>query len=174
MAGSIEIYAGSLEGKLHEYQPIEILRVKQTEEDTIWNDVIRKYHYLGYDKMIGQRIKYIATYKNKLIAAISYNRASLRVGVRDAYIGWNEHQKLEGLNKVVNSNRFLILPWVKIKNLASHILSRTLKLLRKDWYELYGVELFLAETFVEIEKYKGTCYLAANWKHIGETKGYGK
>jgi len=174
MEQKIEIKAEAIEGKLHEYQPLEIIKVNGTEHETLWDEIIRKYHYLGYENMIGQRIKYLVLYLSTPIAAISYNRASLRVGVRDTYIGWNEKQKLEGLHQVVNNNRFLILPWVKIKNLASHLISRTLKLLKKDWYELYNTEVFLVETFVNNEMYKGTCYLAANWKYLGTTKGYGK
>ena len=170
---NIEINTNSLEGKLHEYQPIQIIRVNRTEHEAIWNETVKKYHYLGYDKMIGQRVKYLVLHKNTLIAAVSYNRASLHIGARDAYIGWNEQQKHSGQYQAVTNNRFLILPWVKIKNLASHILSRTLKLLKKDWNELYGIKPFIVDTFVS-EKHKGTCYLAANWKYLGETKGYGK
>ena len=173
MGQELEISTQAIEGKLNEYQPMEIIIANRTPNEALWDEMIRKYHYLGYDKMIGQRIKYLVFHKNTPIAAISYNRASLRVGVRDAYIGWAEKQKLSRLHEIINNNRFLILPWVKIKNLASHLISRTLKLLRKDWYELYGTMPFLAETFVDA-KYKGTCYIAANWKHLGLTKGYGK
>jgi len=174
MERKIEIKVEAIEGKLHEYQPLEIINVNGTENEALWDELIRKYHYLGYEKMIGQRIKYLVLYSSAPIAAISYNRASLRVGVRDTYIGWNEEQKLAGLQHIVNNNRFLILPWVRIKNLASHLLSRTLKLLQKDWYRLYKTKLIIAETFVDNKKYKGTCYLAANWKYLGTTKGYGK
>lgn len=163
-----------MEGTLRDFQPLEIINVNQTEQEVLWDEAVRRYHYLGYDKMIGQRIKYLVLYENVPIAAISYNRASLRIGVRDTFIGWDEKYKLENLNLVVNNNRFLIMPWVKIKNLASHLLSRTLKLLEKDWYTLYGTVPFLAETFVDCSRYKGTCYLAANWKYLGTTKGYGK
>jgi SRSO17 transposase len=170
----IEIDTQAIEGKLHEYQPIEIVNVNRTELESLWDEIVRKYHYLGYEKMIGQRIKYLVLYLNTPIAAISYNRASLRVGVRDVFIGWKEEQKSTKLPQIVNNNRFVILPWVRIKNLASYLLSRTLKLLRKDWYELYNTIPFLVETFVDNEKYKGTCYLAANWIYLGTTKGFGK
>jgi hypothetical protein len=118
MERKIEIKTQAMVGKLHEYQPLEIINVSRTPDEVLWDEMMRKYHYLGYDKMIGQRIKYLVLYQNTPIAAISYNRASLRVGVRDAYIGWDEKQKLSRLHQVVNNNRFLILPWVKIKNLA--------------------------------------------------------
>jgi len=173
MKTEIQICTQTLEGKLHEFQPLEILKVDHTAYEAVWDKMIREYHFLGYDSMIGQRIKYLVLYKDRPIAALSYNRASLRVGVRDSYIGWDEQKKLQNLHRVVNNNRFLIAPWIRIKNLASHLLSRTLKLLQKDWYALYGAHPFLAETFVD-SRYIGTCYLAANWKYLGTTKGYGK
>ena len=173
MNSGIQLCYRELEGKLHEYKPLEILQVDHTDYETIWDDLIRKHHFLGYDKMIGQRIKYLVLYESVPIAALSFNRATLRVGARDEFIGWDEKEKLRELHRVVNNNRFLILPWVRIKNLASHLLSRTLRQLQKDWYKVYGTRLLLAETFVD-ERYKGTCYSAANWKCLGMTKGYGK
>jgi len=170
----ITINTERLEGKLCDYQPIEITRVIQTDEETLWDETVRQYHYLGYGKMIGQRIKYLIHYNNKLIGAISFNRASIKIKSREEFIGWDERQKLAYLHQVANNNRFLILPTVRIKNLASHILSRTLKLLQKDWKNQYSTELFMVETFVDREKHKGICYLAANWKYLGETKGFGK
>lgn len=174
MERNIVISNRAMEGKLHEFQPLEIVNVNRTELEAIWDELIRRYHYLGHGKTIGQRIKYLVLYESVPIAALGYNRASMRVGVRDTFIGWDEKQKLDRLHQVVNNNRFLILPWIKIKNLASHLLSRTLKSLPKDWYESYGTVPFLVETFVDCTKYKGTCYLAANWKYLGTTKGYGK
>ena len=173
MKTDIQICTQMLEGKLHEFQPLDILRVDHTPYEAVWDKLIREYHFLGYVNMIGQRIKYLVLYEGRPIAALSYNRASLRVGARDGYIGWDEREKLQNLHRVVNNNRFLIAPWIRIKNSASHLLSRTLKRLPTDWYELYGVWPFLAETFVD-GRHKGTCYQAANWQHLGKTKGYGK
>jgi SRSO17 transposase len=136
--------------------------------------MVRTYHYLGYHQMIGPRIKYLACHRDAPIAALSYNRAALRVGARDRYLGWDEEQRLKLLSHVVNNNRFLILPWVHIRYLASHLLSRTLKLLLKDWPALFGVEPYLVETFVDTNKYRGTCYMAANWLYLGETQGFSK
>jgi SRSO17 transposase len=108
------------------------------------------------------------------IAALSYNRAALRVSERDGYLGWDEEQRMKLLSHVVNNNRFLIPPWVHIRYLASHLLSRTLKLLLKDWPVLFGAEPYLVETFVDTDKYRGTCYRAANWRYLGETQGFSK
>lgn len=174
MNGDFHLDARPLIGKLHEFQPLVVVNVNKTELEPVWDYMVRNYHYLGYDNMIGPRIKYLVLYKDTPIAALSYNRASLTVGVRDSFIGWDNQQKHELLTHVVNNNRFLILPWVKIKYLASHLLSRTLKMLRIDWPLLYGSIPYLVETFVDQEKYKGTCYQAANWSYLGETKGFGK
>ena len=166
--------ARPLTGKLKEFQPLSVLNVNKTEMEPVWDYMVRSYHYLGYDNMIGPRIKYLVLFKDTPIAALSYNRATLTVGVRDSYIGWDTRQKHKLLKHVVNNNRFLILPWVKIKNLASHLLSHTLKMLREEWPLLYGSTPYLVESFVDRDKYKGTCYQAANWRYLGETKGFAK
>jgi hypothetical protein len=174
MNGDFYLDARPLIGKLKEFQPLEIHNVNKTQLEPIWDYMVKNYHYLGYDNMIGPRIKYLVLYKDTPIAALSYNRASLTVGVRDSFIGWDTRQKHDLLPHVVNNNCFLILPWIKIKNLASHLLSRTLKMLRNDWPLLYGCTPYLVETFVDLEKYRGTCYQAANWSYLGETKGFAK
>ncbi len=164
----------ALTGKLQDYQPLEIKIVNNSGTEALWNHMVSKYHYLGGSTMIGPRIKYLVFYQNRPIAALSYNRASLKIGVRDAFIGWDKDQKRHCLKYVVNNNRFLILPWVKIRYLASHLLSQTLKMLKKDWPERFSMEPYLVETFVDASKYAGTCYKAANWIYLGETKGFGK
>jgi SRSO17 transposase len=164
----------ALTGNLQDYMPLEIAIVNNSDLEPIWDYMVRSYHYLGCEKMIGPRIKYLVLYKKTPIAALSYNRASFKVGVRDAFIGWNAHQKNHCLKHVVSNNRFLILPWVKIRYLASHLLSRTLKRLKNDWFERFNVEPYLVETFVDSNKYKGTCYRAANWLYLGETRGFSK
>ena len=161
-------------GSVKDFKPLEILIVNKTEKEAIWNWMVKHHHYLGYEKTIGPRIKYLVLYSGIPIAALSYNRAALKIGVRDDFIGWNQEQKQAQLKHVVSNNRFLILPWVKIKNLASHLLSQTLKMLTKDWPAMFGDKPYIVETFVDREKYKGTCYIAANWTYLGETKGYGK
>ncbi len=170
----ISIDSRSITGKLKEYLPLDITIANKTELEPLWDHIVRKYHYLSYEKMVGPRIKYLVCYKGTPIAALSYNRASFKITVRDEYIGWNQQQKKHCLKYVVNNNRFLILPWVQINNLASYLLSRTLKMLRNDWLQLFGVEPCLVETFVDLSKYRGTCYRAANWLYLGETGGFAK
>ena len=163
-----------LAGSLKEFQPITIRLVNRTDLEPVWDHMVRTYHYLGFHRMIGPRIKYLAYHGDTPVAALSYNRAALRVGARDSYLGWDDEQRLKLLSHVVNNNRFLILPWVRIRYLASHLLSRTCKLLLKDWPVLFGDEPYLVETFVDTDKYRGTCYRAANWRYLGETRGFSK
>jgi hypothetical protein len=144
--------------------------VYKTPMEPLWDYMVKKYHYLGYDKMFGPRLKYLVFCKDRPIAAISFNQAALQVGVRDCFIGWDKEQKHKFLPQIVNNNRFLVLPWVRVKNLASHLLSKAVSMLKIDWNKLYKKEPLLIETFVDKQHYKGTCYLAANWKYLGETE----
>jgi SRSO17 transposase len=160
-------------GKLKDYQPLVFLMVNGTNEENIWDQMVCTWHYLGYENMIGPRLKYLVLFRDNPIAAISFNRAALRVGVRDAYLRWSDSCRHDLLPHVVNNNRFLILPWVRIKNLASHILAKSLHRLKTDWFPLYGVKPYAVETFVD-QRYPGICYKAANWCYLGETRGFGK
>jgi SRSO17 transposase len=161
-------------GNVEDYRPLTFKIVNKNVLEPLWDKLIRNFHYLGFGKMIGQNIKYLVLAGDRPVAALSYNRASFRIGARDAYIGWSEEGRRQYLKFVVCNHRFLILPWVKIKNLASHVIARSLRILRTDWKEKFDCEPRLVETFIDSERYNGTCYLAANFKHIGETKGYGK
>lgn len=163
-----------LQGELNGFQPIQIVLVNRTNLEHTWDRLVRQHHYLGYEKMFGPRIKYLALYQNRPLAAISFNRAALKVGVRDRFIGWDDTRKQQLIQHIACNNRFLILPWVRIPNLASHLLSHTLRLLRHDWFHLYGSQLFLVETFVDSDRYAGTCYKAAGWQCVGETQGFAK
>jgi hypothetical protein len=123
-----------LTGRASEYQPLKFVMVNGSSEEWLWGEMVSRWHYLGYKKMIGQRIKYLVYWREIPISAISFNRASLHVGVRDRWLGWDEETRNELLPHVVNNNRFLILPWIRIKNLASHILSQSLQLLEKTGF----------------------------------------
>jgi len=161
-------------GNITELNEIQIVDVCGTENEQLWNDMIHTYHYLGLGKIIGPRIKYLAVCEGKAIAAIGFNRASKAIGVRENYIGWDLQQRHELLKNIVDNTRFLILPWIKIKNLASNLLSKSEKMLRRDWERRYGEKPCVLETFVDGSKYRGTCYYAANWQYLGETRGFGK
>lgn len=161
-------------GVIHEFRPLSYVLVNGTEDEKVWDYMVQQWHYLGYERMIGPRLKYLVLYSDTPIAALSFNRASLRVRARDQWIGWDDEGRHKLLPHVVNNNRFLILPWIRIKNLASHILAQSIRLLQLDWLRLYGVTPYAVETFVDFNRYKGTCYKAANWHYVGETRGFGK
>ncbi|MDR0620602.1 MAG: DUF4338 domain-containing protein [Deltaproteobacteria bacterium] len=164
-----------MEGELGDFPgPVKFIKVDETRLEPFWNKMVREHHYLGYESVIGSRVKYIVALGDKVIGAICFCSAAYKLGLRDKYIGWDEVTKLATLPHLVNNNLFLILPWVKIRNLASHVLSQSLKRLRLDWEKWYGVEPYMAETFVDSEKYSGTCYIAANWIRRGQTKGFGR
>jgi len=174
MAKKIDIQQEPVTGTIRGLPEIKIVCVDQTSLEEVWDYMVREYHYLGCQKIIGPRIKYLVLTQDRPIAALSYNQASLSLGVREEYVGWDSTQKQQLLPHMVNNNRFLILPWVKVKNLASHLLSQTLKMLKKDWFIKYGYVPYMAETFVDLNRNKGICYRAANWVYLGQTKGFSK
>jgi len=162
-------------GELSEYPgAVRIHKVDETKWEVLWDTLVREHHYLGYEGQIGGRVKYIVTLGKQIVGAISFCSATYRLGPRDDYIGWNEEDRISQQQHLVLNNRFLILPWIRVNNLASHILSKSLRQLREDWEKQYEVTPYMIETFVDREKYLGTCYIAANWVYLGVTKGYSR
>ena len=162
-------------GELSEHQgTVRLHKVDETKWEVFWNALVREYHYLGYEGQIGARVKYIITLGKQIVGAISFCSASYRLGPRDDYVGWSEEVRVSNQQHILSNNRFLILPWIRINNLASHILSKSLRQLREDWEKQYEVTPYMIETFVDREKYLGTCYIAANWVYLGVTKGYSR
>ena len=139
-----------------------------------WNFYMQQYHYLGLKWLGGKSLRYIAHIKGQWVALLGWSSASKNCGAREGYIGWSGEKKYRRLRFVANNSRFLILPWVSQKNLASKVLSLNLKRLGADFEMIYGHPLYLAETFVDESRFKGTCYKAANWKHIGYSEGYSR
>jgi len=164
----------ALVGSVNDLGKIRIINVSNTENEKLWDDMIRKYHYLGLGKIIGPRLKYLVLHNEKAIAAIGYNRAAKSIGVRESYIGWDNQQRLALLKNVVNNMRFLILPMIRIKNLASYLLSKSIKMMCIDWEVRYGEKPYIVESFVDGSQYNGTCYLASSWQYLGETRGFSK
>mgnify|MGYP001061603971 CR=1 FL=1 len=134
-------------------------------------DLVKQYHYLGYQNLLGHRLKYLALSGTHPVAALSWSAAALKVGVRDRFIGWSEEQKKTYLDRIANNSRFLIFPWVLVPHLASHVLSLNIRRLARDWEQQFHHPLWLLETFVDPSRFKGTSYKAANWKGIGQTLG---
>jgi SRSO17 transposase len=164
-----------LEGDIGDFtEPVQLLKVDETKWEPFWDGIVRDHHYLGYESVIGGRLKYLITLGARVVGAISFCSAAYKLGPRDKFIGWDEPTRLAMLPHLVCNNRFLIFPWIKVGNLASHVLSMSLKRLRTDWERQYEVEPYMVETFVDGERFLGTCYIADNWIRLGETKGYGR
>ena len=151
-----------------------VVRPVRQEELFRWNSYMQGYHYLGLRWIGGQSLRYIALLDGDWVALLGWGSASKNCGVRDAHIGWSGEKKYKRLLFIANNMRFLILPWIRQKNLASKILSLNLKRLSSDYQRVYGHPVYVAETFVDESRYKGTCYKASNWVHVGYTKGYSR
>ncbi len=151
------------------------LRVVDTRRDSsLWNELIERYHYLGYKPLAGAQSRYLAYHDQDLLAALGFGAAAWKLAPRDRFIGWSTHERERNLHLIVNNARFLILPWVTARNLASRLLAMVAKRLPQDWQCRYGYEPLLLETFVERERFHGTSYRAANWIDVGQTQGRGK
>ena len=148
-----------------------IIRPINSNEVRLWKGLCAKYHYLGFNRMAGESILYLAEQKGEWLALLAWGAAAFQLKARDKYIGWSAKLKWQRLNYLANNWRFLILPGVKVKNLASHILAKNIKRLSQDWLMRYNHPIYLLETFVDSTRFKGTCYQASNWKYLGETHG---
>ncbi len=162
-----------LECELKALMPIELSIVKEAEEVSLWNEYVERYHYLGYKHPIGTYLRYfIRSQKTgQILGCLIFSSSPWALADRDQWIGWTKKDRKQRLNLVINNNRFLILPWVKVNNLASKALSLASKQIQKDWKDEHNYSPVLLETFVDTNKYEGTCYRAANWKCIGQTSG---
>jgi hypothetical protein len=143
-------------------------------QERLWNEYVERYHALGYGVPVGPHIKYLVSLEGTPIACLSFASASWRLEARDRWVGWSDPQRRRNLRFVVNNTRFLILPWIHARNLASRLLALAARRLRDDWLDRYGLRPLLIETFVDTTRYAGTCYRAANWVLVGHTKGRGR
>jgi len=160
---------------LSELSDIEIAIVSRaTRASAIWNEMIARFHYLGYTPASGAQLRYLVTTAGRPVAAISFAASAWALEDRDNYIGWSRGQRQARLHLVVGNPRFLVAPWVHVPHLASHLLGTITRRLRGDWQDRYGYMPLLVETFVEVGRHAGTCYQAANWIRVGATKGRGK
>lgn len=139
-----------------------------------WNEYIDRYHYLGYQPLPGAQLRYVARANDRILALLGFGAAAWKTAPRDRFIGWTVEQRKRWLHLIINNARFLILPWVHCRNLASRLLSMTVRRLADDWQQRYRYRPVLVETFVETPRFRGTCYKAANWIYLGNTQGRGK
>lgn len=159
--------------KLRELYPVELEIVKDKDIAALWKQYVSRYHYLGYKKPFGYRLRYFIKSERGRLGCILFSGAAKSMGARDLWIGWTEKQRLNNLAWVINNSRFLIFPWVRVKNLASHVLGQISRQIRLHWQESWGYSPALMETFVDPVYYQGTCYRAANWQYLGMTTGQG-
>jgi len=153
---------------------LHLEQVLDRKASHLWNEYIDRYHYLGYQPLPGAQLRYFAKANGKVLALLGFGAAAWKTAPRDNFIGWTPEQRERNLHLVVNNARFLILPWVMSKNLASRLLGMATRILADDWEQRYAYRPVLAETFVEVQRFAGTCYKAANWTCLGETTGRGK
>ena len=161
------------EAAVHELEDLRLQRVDGTDS-ALWNEYIDRYHYLGYKPLPGAQLRYFASAGDRLVGLLGFGAAAWKTGPRDAWIGWSREQRQRNLGGVVNNARFLILPWIRVASLASKLLAMASRVLPQDWEGRYGYRPVLLETFVEAERFAGTCYRAANWTCVGQTQGRGK
>jgi hypothetical protein len=172
---TVQIDQSPIEGNLSELRPIELLQVRRTPLQKLYNSLIEQYHYLGYTRPVGEHLEYLAFAQGRVVACLGWCSAPRHIGCRDRYLGWSQEQRLKNLYRIVINTRFLVLPWVKVPHLASHLLGLMARRIPQDWQEIYHHEVVWLETFVDPERgFLGTCYKAANWTYLGQTTGRGK
>jgi len=168
-----EIDTASIECSLRDLGPLEFRLVRRTPEEAIFNGLIEHYHYLHYTQPVGEQLKFMVFAGDRPVACLAWSSAARHLGPRDRFIGWSREARRRNIRFIAYNSRYLVLPWVRIPCLASHILGRMAQLVPRDWERIYGHAVYYLETFVDPER-KGTCYRAANWIALGWTTGRGK
>jgi hypothetical protein len=163
-----------LKADLAAIRPLEFHQVRHTWEEPLFNSLLDRYHYLGYAQPVGEHLKYLVYALGRPIACLAWSSAPRHLGPRDRFIGWSAEARRKNIRFLAYNTRYLILPFVEVKHLASHMLGRMAQLVSEDWNRLYGHSIHYLETFVDPGRFRGTCYRAANWKVLGLTTGRGK
>lgn len=163
-----------LEDRLRDLQPLEFHPVRRTADEPLFNSLMEQHHYLGYEQPVGEHLKYLVWAHGRPIACLAWSSAPRHLASRDHYIGWSAEARRRNIRFLAYNTRFLILPWVRVEHLASHILGRMAARISEDWQRMYGHPIYFLETFVDPERFRGTCYRAANWLQLGRTTGRGK
>lgn len=172
---AIEIDQTPIEGNLSDLRPIELLQVRRTPLEKVYQGLMEQFHYLGYSRPVGEHLGYLAYSQNRPLACIGWCSAPRHIGCRDRHIGWTKEQRIRNLSLVVINTRDLILPWVRVPHLASHLLGLMARRISRDWQQIYRHPVVWLESFVDPERgFLGTCYKAANWIYLGQTTGRGK
>jgi hypothetical protein len=171
---AVSVEQTSLSMSLAELGPLEVRQVRRTPEEALFNGLLQQHHYLGYSQPVGEHLKYLVYARGRPIACVAWSSAPRHLGSRDRFIGWGAQARLANIRLLAYNTRFLILPWVRVPHLASHILGRMARMLSADWQQLYAHPIYFVETFIDPQRFAGTCYRAANWTVMGQTTGRGK
>ncbi|MBZ5545056.1 MAG: DUF4338 domain-containing protein [Acidobacteriia bacterium] len=170
----LDLEVTPLDAPLHAIRPLEFRQVRRTPAEALFNCLIEQYHPLGYTQPVGEHLKYIVYTMGRPIACLAWSSAPRHLGSRDCFIGWSAEARRRNIRFLAYNPRFLILPWVRVKHLASHVLGQIAQRIATDWERIYGHPIYFLETFVDPTRYRGTCYRAANWVVMGRTTGRGK
>ncbi len=163
-----------IRGPLSQLRPFGFQQVRRTADEPLFNSLIEHHHYLSYEQPVGEHLKYLVWAQGRPIACLAWSSAPRHLGSRDRFIGWSGEARQRNIRFLAYNTRFLILPWVQVPHLASHLLSGIAHRLSQDWVRLYGHPIYFLETFIDPERFRGTCYRAANWVLLGRTTGRGK
>jgi hypothetical protein len=170
----VEVDLGPLSGSLRELGTLVLRQVRRTPEERCFNSLLESHHYLGYTQPVGEQLKFMVYGRERPLALFAWSSAARHLGPRDRYLGWQPEVRRRNVRFLAYNTRYLILPWVSVPHLASHLLSRMTRMLSAEWEKVYGHPVYFAETFVDTTRHRGTCYRAANWVMLGRTQGRGK
>lgn len=170
----VEVDRSPIRGRLETLRPLTFGQVRRTDEERLFDGLIEEHHYLGYTQPVGEHLKFLVKAAGRPVACFVFSSAARHLGPRDRFIGWSPEARLRNLHLVAYNPRYLILPWVEVKYLASHLLGRMARRISSEWERVYRHGVVYLETFVDPARYRGTCYRAANWVVLGRTTGRGK
>ena len=170
----VEVDTRPLGGRLAEIRPLEFRSVRRTPEEALFNGLLEQYHYLRYKQPVGEHLKFVVYAGARPIACFAWSSSAHYLGCRDRFLGWSDEARRKNIHLLAYNPRFLVLPGVRIRYLASHLLARMTGMLSAEWERVYGHPIHFVETFIDPERYRGTCYRAANWVVLGRTTGRGK
>jgi len=170
----VEVERTPVRGGLGQLRPLELRQVRRSEAEGLFNSLIQEHHYLGYTQPVGEHLKYLVYSGCQPVACFAWSSAPRHLGPRDRFIGWSAEARRQNIGYLAYNSRFLILPWVQVPHLASHLLGRMARVVAEDWERHYRHPVYYLETFVDPTRFAGTCYRAANWIYLGQTTGRGK
>jgi Domain of unknown function (DUF4338) len=170
----VTVDAAPLRGSLCDLGPLSFVQVRRTPDEASFNGLLQAHHYLGYSQPVGEQLKFMVYAGTRPVALFAWSSAPRHLGPRDRFIGWSAAIRRANISGIAYNTRYLILPWVQVEHLASHLLGRMTRQLSAQWQKIYGHSVHFAETFIDAARYRGTCYRAANWRYLGQTQGRGK